>query len=156
MASGPRKKAARKAPARKAPPDLASWRENADEVDHLAQLTAKALAAGELEPARRHFAEYHELLQKHMAHEEDVSFPLAEKTAPSAGGPIKSLRVAHIGMRRDLEQIGAHLALGHADAARAVFGAFLESFAAHERLEDQLVELLRKSPAGTGSARRSG
>jgi hypothetical protein len=31
------------------------------------------------------------------------------------------------------------------DAARAVFAAFLESFASHERLEDQLLELLRKS-----------
>jgi iron-sulfur cluster repair protein YtfE (RIC family) len=157
MAARSRKKATRKAPARKAPPQpIASWRENADEVDHLAHLTAKALAAGELEAARRHFAEYHDLLLKHLAHEEDVSFPLAERVAPSAGQPIKSLRVAHIGIRRDLEQVGAHLALGHADAARAVFGAFLESFAAHERLEDQLVELLRKSPAGAGSARRSG
>jgi len=150
MAVRPRKK-----PARKAPESIESWRQGADQLEALAQGTAKALSEGDLGAAQTHFREYRKLLLSHLAHEEDVSFPMAVKRAPSQGGPIKSLRVAHIGIRRDLEQVASHLDLGHAEAARAVFGAFLESFAAHERLEDQLVELLRKSPAGTGSARRS-
>jgi iron-sulfur cluster repair protein YtfE (RIC family) len=151
MAARPRKK-----PAGKALELIETWREGGDKVDALAQRTAKALEDGQIDTARRHFRDYRKLLLTHLAHEEDVSFPMAEKRAPSQGGPIKSLRVAHIGIRRDLEQVGTHLDLGHTDAARAVFGAFLESFAAHERLEDQLIELLRKSPSGTGSSRRSG
>jgi len=146
----------RKQPAGKALELIATWREGGDRVEALAKETAKALAEGRIESARTHFREYRKLLLTHLAHEEDVSFPMAEKRAPSQGGPIKSLRVAHIGIRRDLDQVGAHLDLGHGDAARAVFAAFLESFAAHERLEDQLIELLRKSQSGTGSARRSG
>jgi hypothetical protein len=145
----------RKKPAGKALELLTTWREGSELVETLAHETAAALAAGQIESARKHFCDYRELLLRHLAHEEDVSFPLAEKRAPSQGEPIKSLRVAHIGIRRDLDQVGTHLDRGHTDAARAVFGAFLESFAAHERLEDQLIELLRKSPSGTGSARRS-
>lgn len=155
MTARPRKKAARTSPKRRAPTQITSWRENAEQLAGLAQRTATALAAGQIGEARKHFLAYQKLILTHLAHEEDVAFPLAEKRAPSQGGPIKSLRLAHIGIRRDLEQVASHLELGHTDAARAVFAAFLESFAAHERLEDQLVELLRKSPAGTGSARRS-
>ena len=141
---------------RAAPPDpTADWREGSDRLDALAAQTSRALAVGQMARARKSFAEYRELLLRHLAHEEDVSFPLAEKVAPAQGGPIKSLRVAHIGIRRDLEQVSTHLEAGHEEAARAVFGAFLESFASHERLEDQLIELLGKSRPGTGSARRS-
>ncbi|HTO51997.1 MAG TPA: hemerythrin domain-containing protein [Myxococcota bacterium] len=140
--------------ARKAADPVASWREGSDQLELLAGETSQALAAGQLPRARKAFGEYKALLEKHLAHEEDVSFPLAEKVAPAQGGPIKSLRVAHIGIRRDLEQVATHLAAGHEDAARAVFAAFLESFGAHERLEDQLIELLAKS-RGTGPGARS-
>jgi iron-sulfur cluster repair protein YtfE (RIC family) len=145
----------RKKPASQALQLIESWREGADQVEALAKRTARALEQGELARAREHFADYRGLLLTHLAHEEDVSFPAAAKSAPSQDGPIKSLRLAHIGIRRDLEQVATHLALGHVEAAAAVFTAFLESFAAHERLEDQLLELLRKSRPGTGSTRRS-
>ncbi|HTO09798.1 MAG TPA: hemerythrin domain-containing protein [Myxococcota bacterium] len=147
--------AARSRSKQPAPDPAADWREGSDRLEALAQDTSRALAAGRLAKARKSFAEYRELLLRHLAHEEDVSFPLAEKVAPAQGGPIKSLRVAHIGIRRDLEQVSTHLEAGHEEAARAVFGAFLESFASHERLEDQLIELLGKTRRGTGSARRS-
>jgi iron-sulfur cluster repair protein YtfE (RIC family) len=146
----------RNSPASQALELIETWREGADQVDALAKKTARALEQGQLARARQAFASYRELLLTHLAHEEDVSFPAAEERAPSQGGPIKSLRVAHIGIRRDLEQVATHLELGHVEAAAAVFAAFLESFAAHERLEDQLIELLRKSPRSTGSDRRSG
>jgi iron-sulfur cluster repair protein YtfE (RIC family) len=130
---------------RRALQPIESWREGADKVEALAGKVSAALAAGKLAPARRHFAAYQKLLLAHLAREEDVAFPAAEKLVPSQGGPIRSLRVAHIGIRRDLEQISAQLERGHAEAAKAVFAAFLEAFASHERLEDQLVELLQKS-----------
>ena len=124
---------------------IESWREGGDKVEALAKLTNRALEQGDLVRAEPAFREYRELVLLHLTREEDVSFPAAEKRAPSQGGPIKSLRVAHLSIRRDLGQVAQHLELGHADAARAVFSAFLESFASHERLEEQLIELLRKS-----------
>ena len=145
----------RKKPVR-AQATLGGWREGGEKLEALAKETSRALEQGSTARAGRAFADYRELLLAHLAREEDFVFPAAEKRAPSQGGPIKSLRVAHIGIRRDLEQVAAQLELGHGEAARAVFAAFLESFAAHERLEDQLEELLGKSPPGTGRTRRSG
>jgi len=124
---------------------IASWRQDAAAVETLAKDVARALEADDLPSARRSFTEYREQILAHLAREEDVSFPAAEQRAPAQGGPIRSLRVAHIGIRQDLERVASQLALGHTGAARAVFAAFLETFAAHERLEDQLVELLRET-----------
>ena len=154
--TAPKAKARAKPRGAKAPAALARWREGSDQLEALAKATSEALVGGSVAGARQAFGDYQALLLQHLTREEDFVFPAAEKRAPAQGGPIKSLRVAHIGIRKDLARIGAHLELGHAEAARAVFGAFLESFAAHERLEDQLEALLGKSPAGTGPRRRSG
>jgi iron-sulfur cluster repair protein YtfE (RIC family) len=124
---------------------IESWREEAGKIATLANEVTGALESDDLPLARRSFTEYREQILAHLAWEEDVSFPAAERRAPAQGGPIRSLRVAHIGIRDDLERVASHLALGHIGAARAVLAAFLETFAAHERLEDQLVELLRRS-----------
>ncbi|MBM4337567.1 MAG: hemerythrin domain-containing protein [Deltaproteobacteria bacterium] len=139
-------KARRRATPEKALELIESWRQDAGKVEALEQDVSRALVAGDLPQARRSFTEYREQVLAHLAREEDVSFPAAEKRAPSQGGPIRSLRVAHIGIRSDLEQVASQLALGHMGAARAVFSAFRDTFAAHERLEDQLIELLRKTP----------
>jgi hypothetical protein len=131
------------------PPALApiqTWRREGDRVDALAQRVGVALASGDVAGAAVAFAEYRELVLAHLANEEDVTFPAAERLSPDQRGPIRSLRVAHIGIRDDLDRIAGHLASGHASAAKAVFTAFLETFAAHERLEDELVRLLTESP----------
>jgi hypothetical protein len=130
------------------PPSLApiqTWRRDSDRVEALAARVSRALADGDLDAASPAFAEYRDLILAHLANEEDVSFPAAERLAPAQGGPIRSLRVAHIGIREDLARVAEHLASGHGGAAKAVFFAFLETFAAHERLEDQLVALLSDS-----------
>jgi iron-sulfur cluster repair protein YtfE (RIC family) len=124
---------------------IETWRQDSAKVEQLAKDVSVALSTDDLPRARRSFTEYREQILAHLAREEDYSFPAAEQRAPAQGGPIRSLRVAHIGIRNDLERVASHLALGHLGAARAVFDAFLETFAAHERLEDQLVELLRES-----------
>jgi iron-sulfur cluster repair protein YtfE (RIC family) len=142
MATIPSKASASKA---KALEPIASWRQDAAKVESLAKEVALALSTDDLPRARRSFTEYREQVLAHLAREEDYTFPAAEQQAPAQGGPIRSLRVAHIGIRNDLEQVASHLALGHLGAARAVFSAFQDTFAAHERLEDQLVELLRES-----------
>lgn len=133
------------APNAKARKPGANWRQDASNVEALTEDVARALETGDLPLARRSFTECREQILAHLASEEDVTFPAAERLAPAQRGPIRSLRVAHIGIRDDLERVAQHLALGHVGAARAVFAAFLVSFAAHERLEDQLIELLRES-----------
>ena len=124
---------------------IEAWQKAAAQVELLEKDVSQALEADDLPTARRGFTEYREQILAHLAREEDFTFPAAELRAPAQGGPIRSLRVAHIGIRNDLERVASHLALGHLEAARAVFRAFLLTFAAHERLEDQLVELLRES-----------
>ena len=124
---------------------IESWRQDVVKVETLAKDVAGALASDDLPRARRSFTEYREQILAHLAREEDYTFPAAELRSPAQGGPIRSLRVAHIGIRNDLERVASQLALGHLGAARAVFSAFLETFGAHERLEDQLVELLRET-----------
>jgi hypothetical protein len=124
---------------------LESWRQDASLVESLAKDVQRAFETGDLPLARRSFTEYREQVLAHLGREEDVSFPAAELRSPAQGGPIRSLRVAHIGIRADLERVASHLALGHMGAAREVFSAYLETFAAHERLEDQLIGLLRES-----------
>jgi hypothetical protein len=59
----------RKKPARKAPEAIASWREGGDRLDALAQNTAQALAARQVEAAQAHFRDYRSLLLTHLAHE---------------------------------------------------------------------------------------
>ena len=149
MAAGTGRRSATRAkgarPKRKAVAPGPRPREDGAEVESLALVVSKALEADDLPAARRSFTEYREQILAHLSREEDVTFPAAERRAPAQGGPIRSLRVAHIGIRSDLERVAAHLALGHTGAARAVYRAFLETFAAHERLEDQLAELLRES-----------
>ncbi len=134
-----------RASAGKAPKSTLHWREEASDVAALAQEVSRALDSDDLPRARRTFTECREQILAHLSREEDVNFPAAERLAPAQRDPIRSLRVAHIGIREDLERVAQHLALGHLGAARAVFAAFLVSFAAHERLEDQLIELLRES-----------
>lgn len=124
---------------------LETWRQDASLVETLAKDVRRALETDDLPMARRTFTEYREQILAHLGREEDVSFPAAELRSPAQGGPIRSLRVAHIGIRADLERVASHLALGHTGAARAVFSAYLETFAAHERLEDQLIGLLSES-----------
>ena len=140
----PRAKPARRG-ARAAGP-IASWRQDAGQIGALAAAVLRACQADDLASARRSFGEYRERILAHLAREEDFAFPEAVRRAPAQGGPIRSLRVAHIGIRGDLERVAAHLALGHLGAAHAVHRAFLETFAAHERLEDQLVALVRETP----------
>ena len=134
-----------KGSASKALEPIESWRQDASVIENLAKDVARALETEDLPLARRRFTEYREQILAHLGREEDVSFPAAELRSPAQGGPIRSLRVAHIGIRSDLERVASHLALGHIGAARAVFTAFLETFRSHERLEDQLIGLLSES-----------
>ena len=131
---------------------IAAWRDDCDRIARLESAFTRALEAGDVAEAQALFAKYRSSLERHLAHEEDATFPEAERRAPSQGGPIRSLRVAHMRIREDLAQIDDLLGKGLIPAVRPVWLAFRDGFAAHERLEDQLVDLLlqlgRDAPPG--------
>jgi hemerythrin-like domain-containing protein len=125
--------------------DLEGWWSEQNEIGLLIRKLVGALESREGGPAGPIFGELESVIHDHLRVEEDVIFPMAEKTNPEQTQPIRSLRLAHIVIRQDLTRIGEQIELSHLDAARAMLEAFLDSFGAHERLEDQLITVLKKS-----------
>ncbi len=125
--------------------DLEGWWSEQSEIVVLIRKLIGVLESREGGPARPIFGELDNVIRNHLSVEEDVIFPMAEKTNPEQAQPIRSLRLAHIGILQDLTRIGEQIELSHLDAARATLEAFLDSFGAHERLVDQLIAVLKKS-----------
>ncbi len=125
--------------------DLEGWWSEQSEIVVLIRKLIGVLESREGGPAGPIFGELDNVIRNHLSVEEDVIFPMAEKTNPEQAQPIRSLRLAHIGILQDLTRIGEQIELSHLDAARATLEAFLDSFGAHERLEDQLIAVLKKS-----------
>ncbi len=125
--------------------DLKGWWTERGEVSGLIRRLIAALDNGQAEQVDPTFREFESVIRDHLRTEEDVVFPMAEERSPEQAQPIHSLRLAHIGIRGDLERIGEQIGLAHLNAARAMLEAFLDSFSAHERLEDQLLHVLKNS-----------
>ena len=109
---------------------------------YAAELSA-ALTARDAAKAEQAFGMFQALVCEHLRVEEELVFPLAEKVLADSTDPIRSLRIAHISYRRDLEQIGTQISSNHLNAAHTLYLAFMDSFETHERLEEQLLELLK-------------
>ena len=125
--------------------DLRGWWAERGEVSGLIRKLIAALDSGEAEQVGTAFREFESVIRDHLRTEDEVVFPLTEERSPEQAQPIHSLRLAHIGIRDDLERIGEQIGRVHLDAARAMLEAFLNSFSAHERLEDQLLQVLKSS-----------
>ncbi|MEE9279587.1 MAG: hemerythrin domain-containing protein [Myxococcota bacterium] len=125
--------------------DLEGWWSEHGEVSGLTRKLISALDSGELELVAPAFRELDGAIREHLTVEEEIVFPMAEKSNPEQAQPIRSLRLAHIGIRDDLARIGEQVELSHLDAVRAMIEAFLDSFSAHERLEDQLLAVLKRA-----------
>ena len=123
--------------------DLEGWWSEHAEVSGLTRKLIAALDSRELELVAPAFQELDRAIREHLTVEEEVVFPMAEKSNPEQAQPIRSLRLAHIGIRDDLARIRDQVELSHLDAVRAMIEAFLDSFSAHERLEDQLLAILK-------------
>ena len=123
---------------------ILAWRKDPEELQRrMASLTA-ALEAQDGARARGAFEAVRELILKHLQEEEEQVFPLAEKALPEGSRPIRSLRIAHMSYREDLQQLSDQIQRGHLGAAKILHTSFVESFETHERLEDQLLDLLEK------------
>ncbi len=125
--------------------DLEGWWAERSEVSGLIRRLIAALESGETDKVGPSFREFESVIRDHLQTEEEVVFPMTEERNPEQAQPIHSLRLAHIGIRGDLERIGEQIGLAHFEASRTMLEAFLDSFSAHERLEDQLLHVLKSS-----------
>jgi hypothetical protein len=116
------------------------------EIDTRVRHVLRALDSGDTSGARSGVADLEAFVHAHLEREEDVYFPAAEKLSPDNSYALRSIRLAHLGIREDLRQLRASLDKGHVDAARTQIRAFLESFRAHERAEDRVVQALSGAP----------
>ena len=112
------------------------------EIDGLVRNLVKAVEGLEPDAAKRAIDELEDYVLTHLQREEEVYFPAAERLSPDFAYALKSIRLAHLGIREDLRLLRASLERGHLDAARTQLGAFLDSFRAHEQAEDRVVREL--------------
>lgn len=124
-------------------PKLDGWWSERDEVGGLVRKLVAALQAKETGLVGPAFSEFERVVRDHLRIEEEVVFPTALRTHPEQAPSIRSLRIAHIGIRDALDRISEQIELSHSEAVREMLEAFIDSFSAHERLEDQLVGALR-------------
>ena len=124
--------------------DLAGWWESHEELEQLIRSLLESLEAKDPAGAQASFDPMQEIIAQHLEVEERTIFPRIEHDEMEHAQAIKSLRLAHIEIRSDLRRIGTQLGAGHLDAARSMLTAFLQSFGAHERLEDQLAQVLKR------------
>ena len=122
---------------------ILAWRRDHGKLDLQLEAVKTALKAEKREQAARLFNALRATLSEHLRIEEELAFPEVEKRIPDGAEPIRSLRIAHMSYRQDLDEIGRRIEHGHLQAAGAIFGAFIESFTTHERLESQLLDLLK-------------
>ncbi|MCE2390164.1 MAG: hemerythrin domain-containing protein [Proteobacteria bacterium] len=122
--------------------ELSSLWDQDVEIDGLVRNLVKAVEGGESDAAKRAIDELEDYVLTHLQREEEVYFPAAERLSPDFAYALKSIRLAHLGIREDLRLLRASLERGHLDAARTQLAAFLESFRAHEQAEDRVVREL--------------
>lgn len=118
------------------------WQQDA-EIDGLIRALLAATDAGDLETARERIEVVTRAVLAHLQEEEDVYFPAAERLAPDFASELRTIRLAHLGIRKDLEDLEASLAAGHLAVARTLLEAFIEGFGLHERAEERIVAQLR-------------
>ena len=118
------------------------------EIDGLVRGLLRAVEAGEGNGAQAALDALEGSVRAHLQREEEVYFPAAERLSPDFAYALRSIRLAHLGIREDLKLLRASLERGHLDAARTQIDAFLDSFRAHERAEDRVVRELGGSRPG--------
>ena len=117
------------------------WQQDV-EIDVLVRQLIQSLDRDDLEAARGYGEALERFLLEHLQREEDVYFPAAQQLDPSVAPSLSTIRIAHGGIRADVQEIRERLVAGHLAAARELASAFLDSFTAHEEAEDRLIGAL--------------
>ncbi len=126
---------------------VGAWRSEHEELERQMGALESALQMRDGGAAQQAFEVFRASVLEHLRVEEELAFPLAERTLPGGLEPIRSLRLAHKSYREDLTEIGSQIARSHFGAALTTYRAFLDSFRTHERLEDQLLKVLDPAPS---------
>jgi len=101
----------------------------------------RALAGGDAAGAARAFAEFRAGLERHIALEEQVLFPIFERlTGTAGGGPTHVMRVEHTEMKKLMAEISSALERGSAAAELTSPFAYLTArLQAHNGKEERIL-----------------
>ncbi len=130
------------AQARQEPSELSELWEQDVEIDVRVRTLIQAIEREDPAAARASAEGLEAFVLGHLQREEDVYFPAAQRIDPGLAETLTTIRLAHRGIREDLQELRGLLESGHLQAAKQVGSAFLESFRSHEQAEDRLVHAL--------------
>ncbi len=86
------------------------------------------------------FARLREALEAHVDHEDRLYYPALGTLRPKHRAVLDGLIAAHARFRVHLDEIAVRLGARDIEAAEHALGAFAGVFAAHEAVEEQLLE----------------
>jgi hemerythrin-like domain-containing protein len=98
------------------------------------------LAAGDLARASARFSEFRDGLERHIAAEEEILFPVVESLTGAAGdGPTRAMRSEHAEIRRLLAEVAASLERGGDEGHRTPLAALTARVYAHNGKEERVL-----------------
>jgi hypothetical protein len=113
----------------------------------LFQDTRSAFGGGEPERVRACFAGLREALDAHFDQEDRLYYPPIAALRPAHRATVAAIGEAHRWFRQRFGEIEAALDAGSLPAARRAFDEFVEAFAKHEVIEEELVRSLESEVA---------
>lgn len=111
-----------------------------------------ALVRGELDAARARFEQLREALDAHFDQEDRLYYPPIAALRPGHKRTVAGIGEAHRRFREHFGEIATALEAGSLAAAQRAFEEFLDSFAKHEAIEEELVRSLESEVAAARQA----
>jgi uncharacterized protein (DUF2249 family)/hemerythrin-like domain-containing protein len=108
-------------------------------LDVLFALAERRANSGDFFEATTQFAEFRCGLERHIAIEEQVLFPLFEERAGMASGPTTVMRLEHSEIARILDEIGEALADEDTSALMGAAGELREVLGGHNLKEERIL-----------------
>jgi hypothetical protein len=122
------------------------------ELEVLFQDTRAALGRGEGEAARAGFQRLREALDAHFDQEDRLYYPPITVLRPQHKHTVTGIGEAHRRFREGFGEIAAALEAGSLADAQRAFEDFVDSFAKHEAIEEDLVRSLESEVAAAHEA----
>lgn len=109
-------------------------------LDAIFAAAKQSLHAGDIARGFARFSEFRDGLERHIAAEEEVLFPVLEAlVGGSGGGPAHVMRLEHSEIRRLMTEIAAELQRGGGDGHTTPLGALTARIYAHNGKEERIL-----------------
>ena len=115
------------------------WWQEHSELDRLVADVKIAMTSGSTQTADAALEELFEALEAHFKVEEDVYFPLIEKTSDRHTDVLRGARLGHRRIRESLEDVRSLVERAEFAGAERSLAILLDHFRAHEDAETQLI-----------------